>query len=65
MTANLREILVQCWKAELQAAEAAVDRITQLAHFAKAAGYARQAATETARIGVRPIRRGYRLTRQR
>jgi hypothetical protein len=61
MTATLRTFLIQCWKAELQAAEAAVDRITRLGHFAKSAGYARQAASETARTDMRVARLAYRL----
>lgn len=48
MRGKAKNFFVACWKAELRAAERAVDQVTELAHRAMAARYARMAATEYA-----------------
>ncbi|MGK2911880.1 MAG: hypothetical protein ACSLE1_19080 [Sphingobium sp.] len=44
--------LVRLWKAELKAAEAAVDHITELAHRSLARRYARLAALAHRRLSI-------------
>jgi hypothetical protein len=46
---SLQAALIRCWKLELQAAEAASDRIRRLAHMGRAARFAKRAARENAR----------------
>lgn len=53
MGRKARNFLIACWKAELRAAERAVDRVTELTHRAMAARYARLAAKHYARIDPR------------
>ena len=66
MGRKARDVLIACWKAELRAAEHAVDRVAELAHRAMAARYARLAAQLYARadprlcpqqLALRPTRR--------
>lgn len=45
---KVASFFIACWKAELRAAERAVDRFTELTHRAMAARYARLAAAQYA-----------------
>ncbi|RJF85807.1 hypothetical protein [Sphingomonas cavernae] len=53
MGRKTRDFLIACWKAELRAAERAVDRVAELMHRAMAARYARMAAEEYAHTDPR------------
>ncbi|MCJ8159096.1 hypothetical protein [Sphingomonas sp. LaA6.9] len=48
MERKAKDFLIACWKAELRAAERAVNRVAELAHRAMAARYARMAAEQYA-----------------
>ena len=52
MSMARRERFVALWKAELRAAEQAMDRMAEMAHRQLARRYARLAAIATARLNV-------------
>lgn len=55
MSIRRRKLFIDRWKQELRAAEAAGDRLTEMAHRALAARYARLAARATAICRLKPV----------